>query len=381
MTRTLSLPAPLPLFLLAAVVVASLAFGITKFVVDDANGALPAIDVAGDAAAAKPGALDVNKVFQARVNTTVSINAMIGDEPMNGAGVVVASDGTIVTASHVIKDYELAREADRIVVRFYKGDEVEAELVAIDQFNDLAILKVDPTQVTGGVSVAPLANSDQVMVGAEVLAIGAPFGYDWTPSAGNVAATHRVVGSRINALSEIPDALQFDASINTGNSGGPVFNARGQVIGISQQIATPSKSSAGVAFAVSSNIITRALRIHAQSNVREIPYAELGLRTRDVTPQLARDGQLTSAKGAIVQDATGPAAVAGIATGRSIDFLGEQVKLGDVIVELAGQPVNTSADLARIAGLIDAEAPVDVTFIRGGQKVETKIDPTPRAIV
>ena len=381
MTRTFSLPSSLPLFLLAAVVVASLAFGVTRFVVEDADGALPPLAVTGDAAAAAPGALDVNKVFQARVDTTVSINATIDGEPMNGAGVVVSTDGTIVTASHVIKDYQKAATANSIVVRFYKGDEVEAELVSIDQYNDLAILKVDPKQVTGGVLAAPLANSDKVLVGSEVAAIGAPFGFDWTITKGNVsAAAGRVVDSRINMLSQIPDAIQFDAAINTGNSGGPLFNARGEVIGINQQIATPSKASAGVAFAVSSNIVSRAVRVYRETGAAEIPYAELGLRTRDLSPQLALQAGLTVSQGAIVQGADGPAAAAGIGTGQTISFLGEQVRLGDVIVELAGRKVASSADLSRIAGLIDADAPVQVVIVRGGERVTRTIDPIPRQV-
>jgi S1-C subfamily serine protease len=373
------------MFLLAAVVVASLAFGITKYVTAERTGALPPLEIAGDTAAAAPGALNVNKVFQARVETTVSINAMIGDEPMNGAGVVVSTDGTIVTASHVIKDYKIGQQATSIVVRFYRGDEVEAELVAIDQFADLAILKVDPAQVTGGVKAAPLAeNSEQVLVGSEVLAIGAPFGYDWTASPGNVsAAGGRIIGSRINALSDIPGAIQFDASINTGNSGGPVFNARGEVIGISQQIASPNKGSVGVAFAVPSNLIKRAVRL-AATGVHEIPYAELGLHnTRTVSPQLAKAAGLPVSQGtlgAMVQDATGPAAQIGMGAGAAINFQGQQVKVGDVIVELAGRKVTSSDDLERIAGLIDADEPVAISYLRDGQRVDATIDPTPRAI-
>jgi S1-C subfamily serine protease len=384
MTRSRSLTLPsLPLFLLAAAVVAVLAFGITKYFVTNDAGALPALDVQGDSAAARAGALDANKVFAARVDTTVSINATINGEPMNGAGVVVdATNGIIVTASHVIKDYDKAATASQIVVRFKAGDEVLGELKSIDQFNDLAIIQIDPSEVTSGHLVAaPLANSDTVMVGSEVLAIGAPFGYDWTASFGHVSSDGgRVVGSRINALSDIPGAIQFDASINTGNSGGPVFNARGQVIGVSQQIASPSKTSAGVAFAVPSNLIKRAVQL-SQRGVAQIPYAETGIRVRDVTPQLARQGSLAVSKGAIVQSAEGPAATAGIAIGQTISFMGEEVKLGDVIVEFAGQKISSSEDFYKVASLIDAEQPVSVVINRRGERIERTIDPSPRQLV
>ena len=178
MTRTRLAAPSLPVFILAAAVVALLAFGITRWVTDRAGAdTLPPLAIVeGDTAAAAPGALDAAALFAKRVDTTVSIEATINDQPMNGSGVVVDPDGTIVTASHVIKDYELAAEATTIVVRFHKGDEVLAKLVAIDQMNDLAILKIDPSEVSGGVVAAPLANSDEVVVGSEIMSIGAPFG-------------------------------------------------------------------------------------------------------------------------------------------------------------------------------------------------------------
>jgi serine protease Do len=379
-SRILTLPS-VPLFLLAAAVVAALAFGITKYVVDDGTGALPSLEVRGDTAAAAAGALDYGKVYAARVNTTVSIHATINGEPMNGSGFVYDTKGTIVTASHVIKDYKLGAVATQIVVRFKSGDEVLAELAAIDQFADIAILKIDPSEVPGGVVAAPLANSDQVMVGSEVLAIGAPFGYEFTGSFGHVSADGgRVVGSRINALSDIPGVIQFDASINTGNSGGPVFNARGQVIGISQQIASPSKTSAGVAFAVPSNLIARAVRLQ-QSGIAQIPYADLGMQVRDMTPQLARQGGLKATRGAIVQSTGGPATTAGIAIGQTISFMGENVKLGDVVVELAGQKISSAEDFYKVQSLIPADQPVTIVIDRRGERIERTIDAAPRQII
>lgn len=380
MTRSrLAFPS-LPVFLLAAAVVALLAFGATRWITDrGALDALPAIEVEGDRAAAAPGALDVNKVHSMRIDTVVAVKATIGGEPMNGTGVVVGRDGTIVTASHVIKDYDRqGLEASLIVVEFPKGDEVVAEKLAIDQINDLAILRIDPTQVEGLVA-APLGDSDQLLVGSEVLAIGNPFGYEFTTTTGIVSATHRVLGSRINAASNITDAVQHDAAINTGNSGGPLFNARGEVVGINQQISTPNGGSVGVSFAVSSNLVRRAIAQYRET--RQVRYAELGLRTRDLTPQLARAADLTVTRGAMVQAADGPALAARISTGPAIQHLGGTVIIGDVVVELAGRPVGSSDDLARIAGMIDPDAPVQAVIVRrGGERMEVTIDPTPRAI-
>lgn len=380
MTRSrLAFPS-LPVFLLAAAVVALLAFGVTRWITErDSLGALPPIQVQGDRAAAAPGALDVNKVHAMRIDTVVAVKATIGGEPMNGTGVVVGQDGTIVTASHVIKDYERqGLEASMIVVEFARGDEVIAEPLAIDQISDLAILRVDPREVEGLVA-APLGDSDKLLVGSEVLAVGSPFGYDFTTTTGIVSATHRVIESRINAASQIVDAVQHDAAINTGNSGGPLFNARGEVVGINQQIATPNRGSAGISFAVSSNLVRRALEQYAAT--RQVRYAELGLRTRDLTPQLARAANLPVTRGALVQAAEGPALAARISTGPALQHLGGTVILGDVIVELAGQPVASSDDLARIAGLIDPDAAVQATIVRrGGERLQVTIDPTPRSI-
>ncbi|MCW2928116.1 MAG: peptidase and chymotrypsin/Hap, partial [Thermoleophilia bacterium] len=201
MTRSrLSIPS-LPLFLLAAAVVAVLAFGATRWITESRD-ALPPLSVSGDRAAARPGALDLSKLYEQRIDTTVTIASTINGEPMNGAGVVVdAERGTIVTASHVVFDYyaEPAAAASSVVVRFNRGDEVAAKVEALDQFNDLAILTIDPSELSRPLVAAPIAaDSDTVLVGAEVAAIGAPFGFEWSLTPGHVNATHRVVESRIN---------------------------------------------------------------------------------------------------------------------------------------------------------------------------------------
>jgi S1-C subfamily serine protease len=378
MNRTRLATPTLPVFVLAAVVVALLAFGITRWITDSrAVSALPALEVQGDTVAAAPGALDANKVFGARVDTVVAIEATIGDKPMNGTGVVVNTDGTIITASHVVRDYEQGLDATTIVVAFHAGDEVVATRIALDQINDLAILKVDPSEVSGLVA-APLGDSDKVLVGAEVMAIGHPFGYRWTPTTGIVSRPHAVLGSRINANADVTDAIQHDAAVNTGNSGGALFNARGELIGINQQIATPNGGSAGISFAVASNLVRRAIaQRSADGSVR---YAALGVTTRTLTPQLAAAGDIDVTSGAIVQSATGPAAAAGLSIGRTISHLGRLVVLGDVIVELAGRPITSSDDLSRIAGYLDADAPVQLTIVRGGERLSVTFDPSSRIV-
>ncbi|MBC7462528.1 MAG: trypsin-like peptidase domain-containing protein, partial [Thermoleophilia bacterium] len=232
MHRTRTLTPSLPVLIIAAVLLAMVAFGITRTLMDRSGAALPALDVAGDSAAAQPGALNPAKLYAARKQTVVSIDATVGDGALHGSGVVVGTDGTIITASHVVKKYDTATEASMVFVRFFNKSEVKAEIIAIDQWNDLAVLRVDPAQVPGLVAARLVDNSNTTLVGAEVAAIGGPFGHEWSQSPGHVTQVHQTVDSQINAGWQVPDAIQFDAAINPGNSGGPLFNARGEVLGI-----------------------------------------------------------------------------------------------------------------------------------------------------
>lgn len=378
MTRSRLAITNLPLFLLAAAVVAMLAFGVTRWVTDSRAAALPALEVAGDSAAAKPGALDVNRVITARIDTVVALDATIGGESMKGTGVVVdAKQGLIITASHVVKDYERKLLATGVIVEFKAGDQVPATVATIDQMSDLAILKINPDAVPDLVA-APLADSDQVLVGSEVVAIGNPLGYKWTATTGHVSVPHVVLGSRINAAADISDAIQHDTAINTGNSGGPLFNARGQVIGINQQIATRNGGSIGLSFSVASNLVKRALAQYAAHG--QIQYANMGLDTVTLSPQLGRDAKLGVEHGALVQYAGGAAQAAGISIGRQFSFLGRTVTLGDVIVGVGGQPIHSSEDLTRVIGQLDADAPVKVELVSAGTHQTVTVDPTPRSI-
>lgn len=384
MTRTRIQLRSTPLVLLAAASLALVAYGTTRwFVADDAAGALPPLTLSGDTAAAAAGALDASKLFASRAQTVVTINSSIGGAPTNGAGVVIDRDGTIVTASHVVVDYQTHSNAESIYVHFRSRDAVPARIVALDQFNDLAILQIDPTAVTAGKLVAaPFAsNSDSLLVGSEVAAIGDPMGLDGSLTTGIVSAVHRVHNSQINGAWRIPDLIQHDASINQGNSGGPLFNARGQIVGINQQISTPTGTgSVGLSLAVSSNIVQRVVREWKAGH--RIEYADLGIATRDISPQLAAAAHLGTSSGAMVQNVALGAAQAGLRAGSGrIDFQGEQVLLGDVIVELAGQPITSSADFARVEGLIAADQPVKLTYVRGKIRTTVSVTAVPRPIV
>jgi S1-C subfamily serine protease len=277
----------------------------------------------------------------------------------------------------VIRDYAARAQASQIWVRFHGHDQVQAQLVAIDQWNDLAVLRIDPSQVKGLVA-APIGTAETSLVGAEVAAIGHPFGHEWTQTPGHITSLHQTVDSQINGEWQIPDAIEFDSAINQGNSGGPLFDARGKVIGIVQQIAGTSKTSSGVAFAIPSSIIQRTLAL--SKSHANIPYAWTGIEALDLTPQLGRDRQLGVETGALVQETYGPARAAGIVTGSKALVAGKQVGIGDVIIGIAGQPVASAADLRRISGLLTPGSPVDVVIMRGGNKQTLRLTPATETV-
>jgi len=310
-------------------------------------------------------------IYQGRIAGVATIDSVYGTEHVGGTGFVANAQGSILTASHVVHEYSDNTAPTAIYVEFQSHDRVQAELVAIDHINDIAVLKVDPTSLS--LHPVPLGDSDQLTPGQPIVAIGAPFGNEGSISAGIVSATHRMVASQINDRSDIADAVQFDASINPGNSGGPVFDARGRVVGIAQQIKTKSGSSAGVAFAIPINAARKVM--NDLVTVGHIQYAWLGLTTNAASPQFARRYGYPSG-GAIVQDVSGPAATAGLSFGRQqVSYLGETRMLGDLIVTMAGQPVAGPEDIARIVARLPVGKPTEVVYYRGSEKRTATITP------
>jgi S1-C subfamily serine protease len=246
---------------------------------------------------------------------------------------------------------------------------VTATVVGIDRFSDLAVLQVDPHEVQ--LTPVPWGDSDAVVPGEPVAVIGAPFGYKSSITRGIVSATHRTVLTQVSD-SSIADAIQLDASVNRGNSGGPVFNARGQLIGIAQQIRSTTTASEGVAFAVPSDTARRsAEQIIADGKPH---YAYVGMTTTTVTPQLARLLGLPVPAGVLVTESTGPASEAGISAGTHATlYAGHSVQVGDQLVELAGQKVLTSDDVPRIVSRIDAGSKVAAVYYHGGKRMTTTI--------
>jgi 2-alkenal reductase len=284
-----------------------------------------------------------------------------------GSGFVVSSTGEIATNAHVVTTGAGAsiRKAGEVFVRFGDGNQVDAKIVGFDPFSDVALVKVDPK----GLTLRPLTLGaiDDVEVGEPVAAIGSPFGEERSLSVGVVSATDRAIESLTGF--QTSGALQTDAAINSGNSGGPLLDARGRVLGINSQIRSSSGSGSGVGFAVPVDVVRRSLEQLRRSGHVRYPY--LGVATQGVYPQLAARFALGTDRGAWIQQVVpgGPADKAGLRAGTQRRTFQEQPWRvgGDVVTQIDGQTVRQDADLARV---LDGRAPGDrvvLTVVRGGK--------------
>jgi serine protease Do len=258
-----------------------------------------------------------------------------------GSGFVISEDGYIVTNNHVIEG------ADDIEVEFFSGQRLKAELVGTDTKTDIALLKV-----TGDANLpfVSFGDSDQMRVGDWVVAMGNPLGQGFSVSAGIVSARNRELSGTYD------DFIQTDAAINRGNSGGPLFNMQGQVIGVNTAILSPNGGSIGIGFSMASNVVSKVV-----DQLRE--YGEtrrgwLGVRIQDVTPDVAEAMGLAVAAGALITDVPeGPAKDAGLMA-------------GDVITSFDGAPVTDVRSLTRRVADAPIGEAVPVVIEREG-KVQT----------
>lgn len=260
-----------------------------------------------------------------------------------GSGFIIDGSGMIVTNNHVIED------ADEITVILHDNTELKAELIGRDTKTDIALLRVKPAKPLPAVT---WGDSDGMRVGDWVLAIGNPFGLGGTVTQGIISARAR----DINA-GPYDDFIQTDASINRGNSGGPMFNLDGQVIGINTAIFSPSGGSVGIGFAIPANL---AKNVVAQLKDKgKITRGWIGVRIQQVTDDIAKSLGLPKTEGALVSSVTakGPAADAG-------------VKNGDVIIKFNGRDVAEMRRLPRVVAETNIGAKVPVTVWRDGKALE-----------
>jgi S1-C subfamily serine protease len=324
-----------------------------------------------------PSAFDPAALYAARSDGVVTIYANLGaDGSSQGSGFVVDGDGLILTNAHVITNVSESRTsavrgASAVYVEFSDGDRVRADIVGWDLFSDVGVVQVAASDHR--LAPVPLGNSSTVLVGEPIAAIGSPFGQQTSLSVGVVSATGRSIDSLTSGFA-VANAIQVDAPINRGSSGGPLFDAEGRVIGINAQIESASGTAEGVGFAIPINVARRSLDQLVRTG--KVRYAYIGIRTQDVTPGIARRFQLGAARGALVtrvDDAT-PAARAGLRGGTKTEvYNGLDVTLGgDLIVAIGKAPVTSTDDVSRIVStqLLPGQT-VTFTVLRGGTQRAT----------
>jgi S1-C subfamily serine protease len=332
-------------------------------VVHSQNGAFDAVSVFDRAG---PGVVTITSIFPAG-----STSLLGGGRGGQGSGFVVSDDGEIATNAHVVTDGELGggteiHEAKQIYVQFPDRNQVPAEIVGYDPNADVALLHVDPD----GLDLHPLelATDEDVQVGQPVAVIGSPLRADLTQSlsVGVVSATDR--NSESLTKFQIDGMIQTDASVNPGNSGGPLLDADARVIGINQQIASASGGNEGIAFAVPIKLVSRSLDALRQDG--HVEYSYLGVSTQPLFPQLADRLDIPSDTGALVAKVKkgGPAAAAGLqGSDDRIHFDARPVAIGgDVIVAIDGHEVATPSDLSSQIATHDPGDTVTLKIIRDG---------------
>jgi S1-C subfamily serine protease len=292
-----------------------------------------------------------------------------------GSGFVVSKDGVVLTNAHVITtagegQQGNASPAKEVYVEFRDGQRVPARIVGYDLFDDVGVLRIDAGD--HALAPVPLGDSSRVVVGEPVAAIGSPFGNENSLSVGVVSATRREIQS-LTSRFDLIDAIQTDAPINHGNSGGPLFDARGRVIGINAQIRSSAGSGfEGVGFAVPINSAKRSMRQLLATG--KVAYAYVGISAEDLTPDVAKKFGYAATRGALIDKVNPdtPAERAGLRAGtRNAVLNGEQITVGgDAIVAIDGEPVVTAGDVVRIVGeqLVPGQV-AKVTIVRGKRRL------------
>ena len=263
-----------------------------------------------------------------------------------GSGFIVSADGYIISNNHVVRD------ADQIVVRLSDRRQFTAKVVGTDERSDIALLKIDASELP----VARLARGKDLSVGEWVLAIGSPFGFDYSVTAGIVSAKGRAL-PRENYV----PFIQTDVAINPGNSGGPLFNLDGEVVGVNSQIFSRTGGFMGLSFAIPIDV---AMNVVDQLRDKgSVTRGWLGVLIQDVTRELAESFSMTRPEGALIAKvlADSPAEKAGI-------------QVGDIVLSYAGTPVYRSSDLPPIVGNSRTGIPADVVILRSSTAADKGVE-------
>ncbi|MFO7573073.1 MAG: trypsin-like peptidase domain-containing protein [Gaiellaceae bacterium] len=323
-------------------------------------------------------AMDVTEIYERSAPGVVQIASTaqgpVAVDPLGGAPSSALGSGFVVDkAGHIVTNYHVVRDASQIRVSFSNQDTVEAKLVGTDPSTDLAVLQVDTD--ASALTPLPLGDSDSVRVGDPVVAIGNPFGLSRTATAGIVSALQRLIQAP-NQFT-IDHVIQTDAPINKGNSGGPLLNERGQVIGVNTQIETGgvSTGNVGIGFAVPSNTVKEVVAQILRTG--RVDRAYLGITGQAITPDLSESVKLPVQKGVIVatvREDSG-AGKAGLKGGDSqLVVAGESYTLGgDIIVALGGKQISSIEELRDAIAEHTPGETVQLEIFRDGKKTSVTV--------
>jgi serine protease Do len=272
-----------------------------------------------------------------------------------GSGSIIDSRGYILTNHHVVG------EADRILVVLYDGTEKEAKLVGTDPETDIAVVKIEGNDL----SVLPMGNSDEILVGEDVIAVGNPFGLIQTVTSGIVSAKGR---SNVG-INEYENFIQTDAAINPGNSGGPLVSLRGEIVGVNSAIFTRSGGYQGIGFAVPINMARKIMRNLIDKGT--VSRGWLGVGIQDVSQDLAKEFQLKNTNGSLIT---------GVMQGTPAQK-GGMLK-GDVVIRINEKSIRDSNHLRNEIANAGAFAEIEMELIRAGKTIliNLKLDERPRKL-
>jgi 2-alkenal reductase len=289
-----------------------------------------------------------------------------------GSGFLYDGQGYIITNNHVVE------QADTMQVTFYDGSTTTAEVVGTDPASDLAVIQVD--QLPPGATPLPLGNSGEVAVGQMAIAIGSPFGLQNTLTVGVISGLGRSLRGPSNSMGtfSIPNIIQSDTAINPGSSGGPLLNARGEVIGVNTAISTrrPQEGFAGVGYAVPSRVVQRVVPVLIREGSYDHPW--VGIRMQTVDTLMSEEYDLAARDGVLITEVIddSPAGRAGLQGGSEmVEYHGFPMQLGgDIITAINGQSIRSTEDLMSYLQL-DASVgdTLTLTIIRDGQEQQVPL--------
>jgi S1-C subfamily serine protease len=301
------------------------------------------------------------------VTKTVEYDFFFNTVPVEGAG----SGFLIDSEGHILTNYHVVQGAQTIEVTLGDQSRYRAKMIGADTRNDIALIQIEPKGHK--LSALPLGDSRNLLVGQRVLAIGNPFGFQSTLTTGVVSSLGRTVQTGDTTF--IDEAIQTDAAINRGNSGGPLLNSHGEVVGINSAIYSPSGTASGIGFAIPINTAKRVANDLITKG--RVVRATLGVEGRGLWPGLAEALDLPVQQGVLVErvDPGGPAAQAGIRGGNKVVLAGlQELRIGgDVVVAVDGKEITSQMELNLLLNRAWPGDTVTVTIVRNGKKIDIPV--------